>query len=362
LTRAAKHISREPATRRPTDQATRTLRIPDRTSPVAVTGPAEKHLKLVREALGVGITARDGSLKLRGKEPAVRRATGVVQAMIDAARDGQPMDRSAVLEAVAAADTGPVREADPVMHEDGETDRPIDPASLRVYLSSRPVQPQTAGQHAYLEAIHEHDLTLCIGPAGTGKTYLAVAAAVSMLRRGAVRKLVLARPAVEAGEKLGFLPGTMQDKVNPYLRPLLDALHDMMSFDQVQRFMAVDVIEIVPLAFMRGRTLNDAMIILDEAQNTTRSQMLMFLTRMGHGSKCVVTGDASQIDLDDPRDSGLVDAARRLGRVRGVGMISLGGSDIVRHSLVQRIVQAYGQTPDRRPQQLPPDGAADDGN
>jgi phosphate starvation-inducible PhoH-like protein len=215
---------------------------------------------------------------------------------------------------------------------------------MSVYLPGKVVRPKTEGQKAYIDALHKHDLTFCIGPAGTGKTYLAVAAAVSMLKAGEVRKLVLVRPAVEAGEKLGFLPGTMQDKVNPYLRPLLDALHDMMEFEQIERFMAHDLIEIVPLAFMRGRTLNDALIILDEAQNSTKSQMLMFLTRLGHGGKMVVTGDASQIDLDDPRDSGLVDAARRLKRVKGVAFCTLDGADIVRHSLVQRIVEAYEGT------------------
>jgi phosphate starvation-inducible PhoH-like protein len=172
-----------------------------------------------------------------------------------------------------------------------------------------------------------------------------------MLKRGKVRKLILVRPAVEAGEKLGFLPGSMQEKVNPYLRPLLDALHDMMEFEQVQRLMTTDVIEVVPLAFMRGRTLNDAWIILDEAQNTTRSQMMMFLTRLGHSSKMVVTGDTSQVDLEDPRQSGLIDAARRLAKVPGIAMLSLDKADIVRHSLVQRIVNAYERSGvgDRRP-------------
>ena len=174
-----------------------------------------------------------------------------------------------------------------------------------------------------------------------------MAAAVSLLKRNEVRKLVLVRPAVEAGERLGFLPGTMQDKVNPYLRPLLDGLHDMMEFDQVARLMESDVIEIVPLAFMRGRTLNDSMIILDEAQNTTRSQMMMFLTRLGHGSKMVVTGDTSQTDLDDPRDSGLVDAVFRLRYTRGIAFSTLGKADIVRHNLVQRIVEAYENTSEK---------------
>jgi len=213
---------------------------------------------------------------------------------------------------------------------------------LDVYLPDKRVKAMTEGQRGYLDAIFTNDLTFCAGPAGTGKTYLAVAAAVSMLKRGQVRKLVLVRPAVEAGEKLGFLPGDLQDKVNPYLRPLLDALHDMMEFDHIQRFMACDLIEIVPLAFMRGRTLNDALIILDEAQNTTRGQMLMFLTRLGMGGKMIVTGDTSQIDLEDPRESGLIDAVRRLKHVRGVGMVALDSVDIVRHSLVQRIVKAYG--------------------
>jgi phosphate starvation-inducible PhoH-like protein len=194
-----------------------------------------------------------------------------------------------------------------------------------------------------MEAIRDHDLTFCVGPAGTGKTYLAVASAVSMLRSNRVRKLVLVRPAVEAGEKLGFLPGDMQQKVNPYLRPLLDALEDMMSFEQVQRFMACDIVEIIPLAFMRGRTLNDACIILDEAQNATRSQMLMFLTRLGQGAKMVVTGDTTQTDLEDPRDSGLIDAVRRLRGVPGVAFSALDRGDIVRHSLVQRVVEAYGE-------------------
>jgi phosphate starvation-inducible PhoH-like protein len=189
--------------------------------------------------------------------------------------------------------------------------------------------------------IRDHDLSFGIGPAGTGKTYLAVAAAVHMLRAQMVRKLILCRPAVEAGERLGFLPGDLQAKVNPYLRPLLDALHDMMDFATIKRFMFNDVVEVIPLAYMRGRTLNNAAIILDEAQNTTRGQMQMFLTRMGHGSKMIVTGDVTQIDLPEPTESGLIDAARRLRRIKGIGMVQLGQEDIVRHSLVQKIVEAY---------------------
>ena len=247
------------------------------------------------------------------------------------------MTRGQVLETIAAAESHRRRPDEP---SDSSTQNG---EGLDVYLRGRKVRPATEGQREYLEAILSHDLTFCCGPAGTGKTYVAVAAAVQMLKQGTVRRLVLVRPAVEAGEKLGYLPGNMQEKVNPYLRPLLDALNDMMEFDQIQRFIAADLIEIVPLAFMRGRTLNDAAVILDEAQNTTRMQMLMFLTRLGHGSKMIVTGDTSQIDLEDPRESGLIDAARRLHNDTDIGFITLDGTDIVRHHLVQRIVQAYGE-------------------
>lgn len=320
-----------------------TISLPQGDERVGMTGSAEQNLKIIRETLGVNITARNGSLRISGESQAVGRASHLLNQLGTAARKGKPLRRQELLDLVAAVNRVPVAgpsadetvpEAEPV---------PIPMMNLEVYLTGRQVRAMTSGQQSYLKAMQEHDLTFCAGPAGTGKTYLAVAAAVSMLKRGQVRKIVLVRPAVEAGEKLGFLPGSMQEKINPYLRPLLDALHDMMSFEHIQRFMACDVIEIIPLAFMRGRTLNDAMVILDEAQNATRSQMLMFLTRMGHGSKMVVTGDTSQIDLEDPTESGLIDAARRLHRIRGIAFVTLERSDIVRHSLVQRIVEAYGE-------------------
>lgn len=324
-----------------------TLSLPHGDEHVAMTGSAERNLKIIRESLGVKITARNGSLRISGDDQAVSQAAHVFRMLADSARKRKPMRRQVLLDLIAA-----------VGHQ--EIPLPGQPASdlgrpvaswategLEVYLNGRRVKAITAGQRAYLQAMADYDMTFCTGPAGTGKTYLAVAAAVSMLRRGQARKLVLVRPAVEAGEKLGFLPGSMQEKVNPYLRPLLDALHDMMDFEQVQRFMVADVIEVVPLAFMRGRTLNDATVILDEAQNTTRSQMLMFLTRMGHGTKMIITGDTTQIDLEDPRQSGLIDAARRLRRVSGIALVSLNPSDIVRHSLVQRIVNVYGKQADR---------------
>ncbi|MEM6458931.1 MAG: PhoH family protein [Planctomycetota bacterium] len=320
-----------------------TLQLPDAAERLAVTGPAERNLKVIRESLGVNVVARNGSLRLTGNSRAVGQAAVVFERLTEAARAGNPMGREQLLETVSTAALTNPSPAGPTVNA-----QPSTPEAMEVYLPGKRIRAKTPGQHAYLEALHTHDLTFCLGPAGTGKTYLAVAAAVSMLKAGQVRKLVLVRPAVEAGEKLGFLPGTMQDKVNPYLRPLLDALHDMMEFEHIERFMAHDLIEIVPLAFMRGRTLNDALIILDEAQNTTRAQMLMFLTRLGHGGKMVVTGDPHQIDLDDRRDSGLVDAARRLARVKGVAFCTLDGADIVRHSLVQRIVEAYGEAGDER--------------
>lgn len=318
-----------------------TISLPDGDQRMAMTGSAEHNLKLIREAMGVRIAARNGSLKISGESEAVARAAHLVNQLASGARRGKPIGRQHLLDLIAETNRAPVGD----IHTDrtiaAQTGESAVAHGLEVYLAGRRIRGATDGQLTYLRQMHEHDMTFCCGPAGTGKTYLAVAAAVSMLKRGQVRKIVLVRPAVEAGEKLGFLPGSMQEKINPYLRPLLDALHDMMDFEHVQRFVACDVIELIPLAFMRGRTLNDAMVILDEAQNTTRSQMLMFLTRMGHGSKMIVTGDTSQIDLEDPRESGLVDAIRRLKRVGGVGFATLEKSDIVRHNLVQRVVEAY---------------------
>ncbi len=318
-------------------------------------GAAERNLKIIRETLGVHITTRDGMVRLSGSSRIVGQATRVLEELAHAARQHQPLNRHQLLDLitrVGQTSTPGTPAAELSSTAGGDTAGGVRPHSggsieidnLEVYTRARRIRAATEGQRDYLKAIATHDLTLCIGPAGTGKTYLAVAAATAMLKRGLVRKLVLVRPAVEAGERLGFLPGDMQQKVNPFLRPLLDALHDMMDFEQIQRFMAVDLIEIIPLAFMRGRTLNDCMVILDEAQNTTRPQMLMFLTRLGHGSKMIVTGDTTQIDLEDPGQSGMVDAVRRLRGVKGVAFVKLAQADIVRHSLVQRIVEAYAPT------------------
>lgn len=215
------------------------------------------------------------------------------------------------------------------------------PVDIDIQQAGRRIKPRTEGQAAYVDAIHEHDLTFCVGPAGTGKTYLAVACAVEALKAQTVRKIVLVRPAVEAGENLGFLPGDLRAKLNPYLRPLLDALNEMIDFDRARTLMEQDVIEVIPLAYMRGRTLNDSFIILDEAQNTTVAQMKMFLTRMGERSRMVVSGDTSQLDLPRGVQSGLRDAILRLGGIKEIGMVRLQKTDIVRHKLVQRIVRAY---------------------
>jgi len=333
-----------------------TISLPDGDERIALVGAAERNLKIIREALGVTITARNGDLKVSGESSAVGRAANVLEALGEAARRHRTVERQQLLDLIANSNrrsyapamvmggVHPVGSAGQRSGDDSNFGSTID-GGLDVYSRGRRVAAITEGQRHYLDAIGHHDLTFCSGPAGTGKTYLAVAAAAAMLKRGSVRKLVLVRPAVEAGEKLGFLPGDLQAKVNPYLRPLLDALHDMMDFEQIQRFMACDLIEVIPLAFMRGRTLNDSLVILDEAQNTTRAQMMMFLTRLGHGSKMIVTGDTSQIDLPDPRQSGLIDAVHRLRRVKGVAIIALEQSDIVRHNLVQRIVEAYEPSP-----------------
>jgi len=292
---------------------------------VAVLGSGERNLKMIREALGVNVTAREDTVRLSGPREAVQAARNVIE-RLGRSPGG---DRRAVLDLITD-------EASRSRGEDWN-------GSLDVYSGGKPIRAASPNQQAYLDAIRENDLVFAIGPAGTGKTYLAVAAAVHLLRAERIRKIILARPAVEAGEKLGFLPGGIEQKVNPYLRPLFDALNDMMDFGTIRRFMDSDVVEVVPLAFMRGRTLNNAVIILDEAQNTTRGQMKMFLTRMGHGSKVVVTGDTTQIDLPDPTQSGLIDAARRLRRAKGVAFVTLDGTDVVRHGLVQRVIDAYGE-------------------
>jgi len=289
-------------------------------------GPADSHLRLLRHSLGVRISARQDNIIIAGPERKVHKAAAVIERM-----------QRHLLQhgSLQAAEVSAFINRDE-MDERGGTGR-----AISVYSHKKVVEPVTRGQLKYVETMLAKDLTFCIGPAGTGKTYLAVAIAVSMLKKKQTRKIILARPAVEAGEKLGFLPGDMQAKVNPYLRPLFDALEDMMDFAQMRKFIELDIIEIIPLAFMRGRTLNEAVIICDEAQNTSPLQMLMVLTRLGHGSKMIVTGDITQIDLETGQKSGMVEAIKILRRIRGIGFAELTQRDIVRHRLVQNIVRAY---------------------
>jgi phosphate starvation-inducible PhoH-like protein len=305
-------------------------------------GVGDRNLKIIREALGVSVLAREGTVHVSGERDAVAAARNVLERLSGAASRSESLSRQQVMDLIGQAVSGSLL---PRRHSGDDEIAPAGPpwdTELDVYVGSQRVRAKTPNQQLYLDAIRDHDLVFGIGPAGTGKTYLAVAAAVHMLKNHRTQKVILCRPAVEAGERLGFLPGDLQQKVNPYLRPLLDALHDMMDFATIKKFMLSDVVEVIPLAYMRGRTLNNAVIILDEAQNTTRGQMQMFLTRMGHGSKMIVTGDVTQIDLPEPTESGLIDAARRLRRIRGIEFITLDKHDIVRHRLVQRIVEAYG--------------------
>jgi len=289
-------------------------------------GPADGYLRLLKQSLGVKIAARHDKLVITGKQKDASKAAEVIGKM-----QQQLLQQGSLTSADVAAF---------IRHRDQDRTLDADKA-LTVFAHKKLIEPSTGGQSKYVETMLANDLTFCIGPAGTGKTYLAVAVAVSMLKKRQIRRIVLARPAVEAGEKLGFLPGDLQAKVNPYLRPLFDALEDMMEFAQMRKFMELDIIEIIPLAFMRGRTLNEAVIICDEAQNTSALQMLMVLTRLGHGSKMIITGDITQIDLPVGQKSGMIEAIETLRRIKGIGCVELAQKDIVRHRLVQSIVQAY---------------------
>jgi phosphate starvation-inducible PhoH-like protein len=285
-------------------------------------GARDQNLRLIRDSLGVTITHRDSVIHVTGDDQSVARATEVLEQLkAIAERGGSPA----------------VEDVSQILNLGQE------PPAIDISHAVKRVKPRTPGQVQYVQAMRKNDLVFAVGPAGTGKTYLAVALAVEALKNRLTRKICLVRPAVEAGESLGYLPGDLRAKINPYLRPLLDALHEMMEFDQIKRFMEQDIIEVVPLAYMRGRTLNEAFIILDEGQNTTVAQMKMFLTRMGSGSKIVVSGDTTQVDLPQHTRSGLTDALSRLRGIEGVGIVQLTKADIVRHRLVQEIVRAYDE-------------------
>jgi phosphate starvation-inducible protein PhoH and related proteins len=293
-------------------------------------GENDRNLRVLEEEIGVQISARGNRVQVRGPELEAKLAKRVLRDLYDMAASGAPIERSEVRQLVRMAND-PARPAAQAMVE-GEG---IDVAR------HRRIVPRTENQLRYVKAIRSHDFTFGIGPAGTGKTYLAMAMAVSSLLRREVSRIILARPAVEAGEKLGYLPGSLQEKIDPYLRPLYDALHDMMDYADAARRIERGVIEVAPLAYMRGRTLNDAFVILDEAQNTTPEQMRMFLTRLGFDSKAVVNGDVTQIDLPKNVGSGLIEAMHVLDGVAGIEFVTFNERDVVRHPLVAQILRAY---------------------
>ena len=298
--------------------------------PLTLSGVNDANLTELAKQTGARVALRGDVLTVSGTSDSVDRATAIAQRMIDAARQRMPL------------------EADDVLRMTLEVNRDGSESAERIVLPGvrRVIQPKTPGQSEYLKLIFENDIVVGIGPAGTGKTYLAVAAAVDALMRKRVRRIVLARPAVEAGESLGFLPGDMQAKVDPYLRPLYDALEDMMPAERMQRALETRVIEIAPLAYMRGRTLSDAFVILDEAQNATSAQMKMFLTRLGVNSRTVITGDKTQVDLPSREESGLIQIERILNGIEGIAFHYLTEVDVVRHRLVREIIKAYAADSD----------------
>jgi phosphate starvation-inducible PhoH-like protein len=297
-------------------------------------GPLDEHLRLIEAALSVRLARREASFRIEGARPAVERVAALLDQLYARAQHpiGERTLQLALRDAAAASSQAPAS---------AHATAPDDDAPPVLQTRHAELSGRTPNQVQYLRQILSHDITFGIGPAGTGKTFLAVACAVDALERQGVQRIVLTRPAVEAGERLGFLPGDLAQKVDPYLRPLYDALYDLMGFDRVTKAFERGLIEIAPLAFMRGRTLNHAFVILDEAQNTTREQMKMFLTRMGFGSRCVVTGDVSQVDLPRGTASGLLDAQQVLARVSGIAFTQFTAADVVRHPLVARIVDAY---------------------
>ncbi|MBK8978421.1 MAG: PhoH family protein [Planctomycetes bacterium] len=301
----------------------------------ALLGPLDSNTRLIRELHQVNVLVRDGRMRLMGAEPDVQRVRAILQEELEGIRQGHGSTPAQIARRLRRDSPIPVPGAGE--GDDGQLDPRV------AGIAPGPLKPRTAGQARYWRALHEHEVVFGVGPAGTGKTYLAVAAAVAAVKSGRTRRIVLVRPAVEAGEKLGFLPGDFHAKVNPYLRPLYDALHDLLDPTSRQRYLEDEIVEVCPLAYMRGRTLNDAFVILDEAQNCTVSQMLMFLTRMGERSHVVVTGDPSQVDLPATMRSGLADAVTRLKGVPGIEIVKLGRADVVRHRIVQDIIRAYGE-------------------
>ncbi|MBR7123147.1 MAG: PhoH family protein [Oscillospiraceae bacterium] len=297
---------------------------------ISIFGSFDENMKRIEEDLSVRIVNRGNELKISGAEEAVDKAARAVEGLLSLSAKGETIDEQTVRYLITLV-------------KEGQDDQVLQMAKDVVCITAKgkPIKAKTVGQQNYMKAIEKNTITLGVGPAGTGKTYLAVAAAVAAFRQRTVNRIILTRPAVEAGERLGFLPGDLQNKVDPYLRPLYDALYDMLGAETFQKYQERGSIEVAPLAYMRGRTLDDSFIILDEAQNTTREQMKMFLTRLGFGSKIVITGDVTQIDLPGDKVSGLKDAVRVLEDVKDIAICKLTSADVVRHALVQEIINAY---------------------
>ncbi len=308
----------------------RTVQIAGRIEPLF--GTLDENLKLLESALGVTTQLRDNQLAIEGEPAQVNRAVGILDEYNQLVREGRTLDNGEVKALLRVATEEPNVSLRGIL----ETGRP------RAF-GKKTITPKSANQRRYMEYIERHDMVFAIGPGGTGKTYLAVAMAVSSLLTKQVNRIILVRPAVEAGERLGFLPGTLQQKIDPYMRPLYDALYDMLDADKLERYLEKGIIEVAPLAFMRGRTLNDSFVILDEAQNTTSEQMKMFLTRLGFNSKAVITGDITQIDLPSGRRSGLIEAIDVVGKIQGIAFVYFNERDVVRHNLVQQIIKAYDE-------------------
>ena len=304
---------------------------------ISVFGSFDENIRKIEEALDVTIVSRDDELKISGNEETTDKAVRTLEGLLTLASRGEVIDEQRVRYLITLVQEG----------NDDQVQRMAKDV-VCITAAGKPIKAKTVGQQTYMKAIMNNTITIGVGPAGTGKTYLAVAAAVAAFRERTVNRIILTRPAVEAGERLGFLPGDLQNKVDPYLRPLYDALYDMLGPETFQKYQERGSIEVAPLAYMRGRTLDDSFIILDEAQNTTREQMKMFLTRLGFGSKIVITGDVTQIDLPDDKVSGLKDAVRVLDGVKDIAICRLTSADVVRHALVQRIINAYEKADNKK--------------
>ena len=309
---------------------------------ISVFGSLDENIHRVEQEFGVQILNRGSDLKLSGEEEATDKAARTIEGLMALASKGEIIDEQKVRYLITLVQSG---------NDDQVAQMARDVVCITA--KGKPIKAKTIGQQKYMKAIQKHTITVGVGPAGTGKTYLAVAAAVAAFRERTVNRIILTRPAVEAGERLGFLPGDLQNKVDPYLRPLYDALYDMLGPETYQKYLERGSIEVAPLAYMRGRTLDDSFIILDEAQNTTREQMKMFLTRLGFGSKIVITGDVTQIDLPEDKVSGLKDAIRVLDGVEDIAICTLSSADVVRYALVQKIISAYEKVEQRRAEGKP---------